>query len=179
MIETKKQIITRELIEKEIALKRKVHIKNQLAVLFPYIFLLILYILFFMGSMVLDDEHRGLQIIQLIVLSIMVIIFLVSYFKSYFFYFKAEQYELSVDWITDKGHQAIHNPYRVSYEVSFATKNCIRAGVYALDYDDDDAFREMEIGDKCFVIGRGKKAYCIFNTKYFELDENLQNELRT
>ena len=179
MIETKKQIITRELIEKEIALKRKVHIKNQLAVLFPYVFLLILYILFFIGSLSLDYEHRGLQIILLLVLSVIVIAFLASYFKSYLFYFKAERYELSVDWITDKGHQSIHNPYCVSYEVSFATKICIRAGVYALEYDDDDAFREMEIGDKCFVIGRGKKAYCIFNTKYFELDENLQNELRT
>ena len=176
MRDNEKQIVSKEIILKEIAIKEKMHMKTQLRIF--VLFLLFLAVLVF-GLFIHLDYSQNFSRLLIIGSAALCIICMIAHIKQWLYYFNADNYELSIEKATEK----IKMPSRFTYfeythRIYFKTKVCVYPGICSLELDADTVLRETNVGDTFFVVGKGKKAYCIFNTKYFELEEELEKELR-
>ena len=174
----KKEILTKELIDKEISLKKRKHLGIQIELLIP----LSIYLLYYLFGVVIQVDFSQIKsIVELIFFTVIGVIFIVVYIHKLFYYRKKEAYELSFKRMDHKFHDLLRYDYfQTNNKIYFDSKMfCNHPGIYCMNIDDVTAFNEAEVGDYFYVVVEGKKALCAFNSKYFELDEELQKELRT
>ena len=174
----KKQVITREIIEEEIILKKRKHFQIAAELLIP----VILYLVYYVFVIVYRTDFLKIKsVLEYIFFTVIGVILVVAYVRNLCFFNKTQQYDLSRDKMQYKFKDSIrYNFFQTIYQIYFVSGiKCVRPGLKFFNIDDEDAFNEAKVGDDFFFVKTNNRIFCIFNTKYFELDENLQNELRT
>ena len=179
MRDNEKQVITREVIEKELLLKRK---SNDLVLLSLLIPIFVYFIYYFCVITYQIDFADIKSILKFVFLTLVGIVIVVFYLYGICRFRKTISYKIELERLHHKRQEAplgIYAAFHKKYKLYFVSGLvCSCPEIKAFDISDMLAFNEAKETDEFYVVQQGKRILSAFNTRYFELDKELEKELR-
>lgn len=178
MRDNEKQVITREVIEKELLLKRKSNDLVLLSLLIP----IVLYFIYYICVIVYRLDLTSIKFVLTFALLTGAGIFLVVYYLYNLLKFRnSKSYKITLGRLHHKYQYPrgvfayFHNNYKLYFD---SRLTCSRPGIGFFNISDSLAYKEANDNDEFFIVQCGKQVLSAFNTRYFELDKELEKELR-
>lgn len=176
--EPKKQIITREIIQKELRLKRKANYLILLLLLIPTVLYFIYYICVIVYRFDLTSINFVLTFALLTLVGTVIVVF---YLYGICRFRKTISYKIELERLHHKRQEAplgIYAAFHKKYKLYFVSGLvCSCPEIKAFDISDSLAYKEANDNDEFFIVQCGKQVLTVFNTRYFELDKELEKEL--
>lgn len=177
--EPKKQIITREIIQKELRLKRKANYLILLLLLIPTV----LYFIYYICVIVYRFDLTSVNFVLTFALLTGAGIFWVVYYLYNLLKFRnIKSYKITLGRLHHKYNypHGVFADFHNNYKLYFDSKlMCSRPGIGFFNISDSLAYKEANDNDEFFIVQCGKQVLSVFNTRYFELDKELEKELRS
>lgn len=171
MQEPKKQIVTREIIEKELLLKRNANYLTLLWLSIPFVAYFIYYFCVIAYQI---DFNVAKSILKFVLLTFAGLVLAVFYLNSLLKFRNFKSYKITLEHLHHKSKVAsfgIHVDFNIQYRLYFGSGlMCDMPGIKVFDISDTLAFNEAKETDKFYVVQSGKKVLAAFNARYFELE---------